>query len=433
MLSAHRAWMVIGIAAATACTNAHADPVLNYTLGVQAENDSNVNLSRTDPVSQNILTPQMTFDVKEQGSTLTADVGGTLEYRDYLQNAFGDEFRSLLSGVVDWSISPERFDWVFEDYLGRQPVNVLAADAPSNQQQTNVFSTGPTLRAHFSDTLRGKLDLRYTNTYAETSTEFNGDRLSAVGQLAYLFSNENNIAGAMAASQVRYDDAASRPFEYDRYDVYAGYHDETRQFKFDVAAGYSWLNFLHESDDSGPLLRGTATWAPSAATSLAINASREFSDASQDLIVDPSQLGNLGVGSGRNGAVVSPQVYVQEQVGFDLLHSQGDFRFDVAPFWRHIDYVGGNTLNQRSSGYIASVSWLFQPTLTLSAGAGREHRDYSDIDRTDDDKAYWLALLWQQARHWSWQFRAGNLSRDSSIFEAGYSDRTYSVSLTYTR
>lgn len=433
MLSAHRAWMVIGIAAATACANAHADPVLNYTLGVEAENDSNVNLSRTDPVSQNILTPQMTFDAKEQGSTLTADVGGTLQYRDYLQNAFGDEFRSLLSGVVDWSISPERFDWVFEDYLGRQPVNVLVSDAPSNQQQTNVFSTGPTLRAHFSDTLRGKLDLRYTNTYADTSTEFNGDRLSAIGQLAYLFSNQNNIAGALAASQVRYDDAASKQFEYDRYDVYAAYHDETRQFKFDVAAGYSWLNFLHTNDDSGPLLRGTATWAPSAATSMAFHVSREFSDASQDLIVDPSQLGNLGVGSGRNGAVVSPQVYVQKQVGFDLMHSHDEFRFDVAPFWRDINYIGGNTLNQESFGYIASISWLFQPTLTLSAGAGREHRDYSDIDRTDDDNAYWLALLWQEARHWSWQFRAANLSRDSTVFDAGYSDRTYTVSLTYTR
>jgi hypothetical protein len=425
--------MVIGIAAATACTSAHADPVLNYTLGVEAENDSNVNLSRTDPVSQNILTPELTFGLKEQGSTLTADVAGTLQYRDYLENAFGDEFRSLLSGVVDWSISPGRFDWVFEVYLGRQPVNVLASDAPSNQQQTNVFSTGPTLRARFSDTLRGKLDLRYTNTYADNTSEFNGDRLSAIGQLAYLFSNQNNIAGALAASQVRYNDAASRPFEYDRYDVYAGYHDETRQFKFDVAAGYSWLNFLHESDDSGPLIRGTATWAPSAATSLALNASREFSDASQDLIVDPSQLGNLGVGSGRNGAVVSPQVYVQEQIGFDLTHSHENFRFDVAPFWRHIDYVGGNTLNQRSYGYIASVSWLFQPTFTLSAGAGREHRDYSDIDRTDEDNAYWLALLWQQARHWSWQFRAANLSRDSTIFDAGYSDRAYTVSLTYTR
>lgn len=433
MSNAHRTWMVIGIAAATACANAHADPVLNYTLGVEAEHDSNVNLSRTDPVSQNILTPELTFGVKEQGSTLTADVAGTLQYRDYLGNAFGDEFRSLLSGVVDWSISPGRVDWVFEDYLGRQPVNVLASDAPSNQQQTNVFSTGPTLRARFSDTLRGKLDLRFTNTYADNTSEFNGDRLSAAAQLAYLFSPLNNIAGAVTAAQVRYDDSASKQFEYDRYDVYAGYHDETRQFKFDVAAGYSWLNFLHQSDDSGLLLRGTATWSPSATTSLALNASREFSDVSQDLIVDPGQLGNLGVGSGRNGAVVSPQVYVQEQVGFDLMHTKDDFRFEVAPFWRHIDYVGGNTLNQRSYGYIASVSWLFHPTLTLSAGAGREHRDYSDIDRTDEDNAYWLALLWQEARHWSWRFRVANLSRDSTLFDAGYSDRAYTVSLTYTR
>ena len=57
MLSAHRACIAIGIAAAAvAIVPARADPVLDYTLGVEIEHDSNVNLSRTDPVSQNILT-----------------------------------------------------------------------------------------------------------------------------------------------------------------------------------------------------------------------------------------------------------------------------------------------------------------------------------------------------------------------------------------
>src|SRR5262249_31779194 len=158
----------------------------------------------------------------------------------------------------------------------------------------------------------------------------------------------------------------------------------------DVAAGYSWINFLHQSDQSGVLIRGVATWVPSATTSLAINASRQFTDASQDLIVDPSQLGNLGVGSGRNGAVISPQVYIEEQVGLDFTHTHDNIKFEIAPFWRHDDYVDGSQLNQRSFGYLVNVAWLLRPRWTLYIGAGREHRDYSDIDRTDDDKAYWL-------------------------------------------
>ncbi len=53
MSSAHRACIAIGIAAAAVCDRClHAPiPVLDYTLGVEVENDSNVNLSRTDPVS----------------------------------------------------------------------------------------------------------------------------------------------------------------------------------------------------------------------------------------------------------------------------------------------------------------------------------------------------------------------------------------------
>lgn len=436
MLSAHRACIAIGIGAAAATaaiTPVHAAPVLDYTLGVEFRNDSNVNLSRIDPVSQNVLTPEMTFNVKEQGSTLSADVAGTFAYHDYLGGAFADEFTSLLSGVTVWTISPERLDWVFEDYLGRQPINVLQSNAPSNQQQTNVFSTGPTLRAHFSDALRGKLDMRYTNTYAEDTDSFNGDRLSAVGQLAYLLSAQSNVAGAVAASQVRYDKAISKPFEYDRYDVYAGYEDKTRQFKFNLAAGYSWLDFRQLDDDSGALLRAAATWTPSATTTLGLAATREFTDSGEDLIIDPTQIGNLGVGTGHNGAVVSPQVFVLEELTASFAHTQGTVHFEAAPFWRNYDYVHGGALNQRSFGYYVALSWLMRENLTLVTGTGREHRDYTNLDRVDDDTTYWLGLIWRQSRHWAWGLRADHAARDSTVFEDGYSDRAYTLSLTYTR
>lgn len=434
MLSAHRACIAIGIAAAAvAIVPARADPVLDYTLGVEIEHDSNVNLSRTDPVSQNILTPEMTFDLKEKGSTFSVDAAGALDYHDYLEGAFADQFTSLFSGVADWTISPERLDWVFEDYLGRQPINAFVPDAPSNQQQTNVFTTGPTLRAHFSDALRGKLDMRYTNTYAEDTSNFNGDRLGAVAQLAYLLSAESTIAGAVGASDVRYDKDISKPFEYDRYDAYLGYDDKTRQFKFNLAAGYSWLDSSTLDNDSGPLLRASATWTPSATTTLSLGATREFTDSGEALIVDPTQIDNLGIGSGNNNAVVSPQVYVLEELIATFGHTQGNVHFDIAPFWRDYNYVATNALNQRSFGYLLSLSWLMRPKLTLATGLGREHRDYTDVDRVDDDKTYWLGVGWQQSRHWSWQARAEHSSRDATNFDGGYSERAYILSLTYTR
>jgi hypothetical protein len=434
MLSAHRACIAFGIgAAAAAITPVRADPVLDYTLGIEVEHDSNTNLSRVDPISQSIVTPGITFGLKEEGSTLNLTAAGAVDYRDYLQGDFADEFRTLLSGVGVWTISPQRFDWVFEDYLGRQPLNVLVPDAPANQQQTNVFTTGPTFRAHFSDALRGKLDLRYTNTYAEQTDGFNGDRLNGTAQLAYLLDAQNTLAGALAATGVRYDKDVSAPYEYDRYDLYGGYDHTTRQIKVNLAAGYSWLNFRQGSDDSGPLLRAGVTWTPTTLTTLGVHATREFADATTNLMIDPTQIGNLGVGSGNNGTVVSPQVYVLKELAGTFQRKQDNVYFEVAPFWRNYDYLGGGALNQRSFGYLVSVSWLMRPRYTLAGGTGREHRNYTDLDRVDDDMTYWLAFIFQQSRHWAWQLRATHLSRDSTVYDSGYSDRVYTLSLTYSR
>jgi hypothetical protein len=409
-----------------------AEPALDYTVGIDLEHNSNVNLSRDNPESEDVLTPSLTFDYKQQGATLTANAAGTLAYRDYLGNAFSDEFRGLLSGLLTWTISPERFDWVTEDYLGRQPINVLASDVPSNQQQTNVFSSGPTLRTHFGESLRGRLDLRYTNTYADETDTFNSNRLSAAARLAYLLTPLDSISGSLTASNVRYDKTESEPFDYDRQDLFVGYEHTTNVFKIDAAGGYSWVDLRGSGNTSGLLLSVGARWMPSASTDLGINAARQFADASQDLIVDPAALGNLGVGSGRNGAVISPQLYVEKRIGLDFNHREDRFTVNVAPFWRRIDYIEGEFLSQRSVGYTATFSWLFRPDLSLAASTGREHRDY-DLDRVDTDNSYSLALAWRQTSHWTWALRGTHFVRDSTLHDAGYSDNVVALSLNYKR
>jgi hypothetical protein len=429
----HRGLIVAGaVVVACGTREAGAEPALNYSIGIDFEHDSNITLSRDNPVSENVLTPTFSFDVKEQGATITANAAGTVDYRDYLSGKFGDELRGLFSGLMTWTISPERFDWVTEDYLGRQPINVLASDVPSNQQQTNVFSTGPTLRARFGDSFRGRLDLRYANTYADETKDFNSDRFSGTGRLAYLLGPLDNISASLSASRVRYDETASQSFDYDREDLYFGYEHTTNTVKLNAAAGYSWVDLRGPENKTGALLSVGARWMPSPATDLGVNLTRQFADASQDLIIDPAEIGNLGVGSGRNGAVISPQLYIEKIAEVDFNHREARYTVSVAPFWRQIDYIEGEFLSQQSFGYTATFTWLFRTDLGLSASTGREHRDY-DLDRTDKDTSYSLALGWRQTSHWTWALRASHFVRDSTLRIAGYSDNAVGLSLTYKR
>lgn len=425
--------LAIGTALAMAGMPACADPALDYGIGASLEHSDNINYSSTDPISQTVLVPRLAFSLDQQGSTLGANVAGTLEYRDYLGSAFGNEFRTQLAGVANWHISPERLDWYFADNIGRQPIDAFQSNAPSNQQQTNVFSTGPTLRAKFSDVLHGQLDLRYTNSYADTSSDFNSNRYGALGTLLYQLDPNNALSGAVTASRTRYTESVSKPFDYDREDVYLGYQRSLRELTLDAAVGYSWLDVRGSGSQSDPLFRGSLRWNPSAATSLGINVDREYSDSSQDLVFTPQQLANSGIGSGINGQVIAPEVYVESRVGLDISHRQDTFRIDFAPFWRKLDYLEDTSMNQRSTGFLVNAQYYLRPTLWLGFQAGQERRHYNTIARTDDDLAYNLSLNLQRTRHWLWSLIVEHQRRDSDVVDSSYTENSLTLTVTYRR
>ena len=410
-----------------------AAPALDYTLGVLLEHSDNINLSDNDPISGNILAPRLAFSLDEQGATLTANAAGSLEYRDYFGAPFGNELRTLLSGSADWHISPGRFDWVFADNIGRQPVNALQSDAPSNQQQTNLFTTGPTLRAKFNDVLRGQFDLRYTNSRADTTSDFNSNRYGAVGSLLYQLDPADTLSGSVTAGRTRYIEAASRQFDYDREDAYVGYQRDMHDFTFNAAVGYSFLDIRNLDSRSGSLLRAGLHWNPSPATTLGVNLDHEYSDAAQDLVFTPNQLANVGIGSGINGAVVTPQVYVGTRASLDFSHHEDRFRVAIAPFWRKLNYIDTTVSDQHSTGYYASAEYSLQPTLWFGFFVGQERRSYTSIDRTDDDLGTGISLNLQRTPHWLYSLSVAHTRRNSDGVNSSYTENSLMLTVTWRR
>jgi hypothetical protein len=419
--------------------SASAEPALDYSVGVSLKHSDNINYSEHDPVSEDVLAPRLDFTFTQKGSTLQANAAGSLEYRDYLHGRFGSELHTLLAGTAIWTLLPERLDWFFQDNAGREPINALQSNAPSNQQQTNVFTTGPTLHARFGEALQGQFDARYTNTYADTSSQFNSDRYSALGALLYTLTPSDTLSGNVSGSQVRYDRAQSRGFDYERQDAYLGYQRTSRAFTLEGAVGYSHLDLKGgEGSRSGSLLRASVRWNPNPRTSVGLWLARQYSDAAQDLVFSPEQIRNTGIGSGINGSVLTPQVYVEKRVNFDVRHREDRFYFDVAPFWRELDYVlvDGSSdvgLNQHSTGFYADAGYFFLPTLWLEGNVGRERRRYTDIARTDDDLAYGVSLNYKRSRHWQWALLARHERRDSDTPNNSYDENSVMLTVTFHR
>lgn len=405
---------------------------LDYTLELGLLHSDNINLSQDDPVSQNVAIPAINFTLSQEGATVQALVRGVAEYRNYLGNAFDDEFRGQLDGIVNWTLLPERLTWTFQDALGLQPINVLQADTPTNLQQTNVFATGPTFRFRLNPVLRGQAELRYVDSYAEETAEFNSRRLLGALRLFHDLSSTSEISGNLQTERVDFDEDGIE--RYTRYDLFARYTSHLAVLDLDTVLGYSRFDYRDRDDRSGLLARATLGWRPSARSTFNVTLMRQYSDAATDMMADPAAIGTGGTGIVIGDVSIDSGVYLEERVDVGYAYTGERLGLHVVPYWRKLDYEQESRgVDQRGSGINGEISYRFRPQLRGGFVLAAERRDFIGMDRRDDDSRYGLFLTQQWTRHWAWRLDLLRGKRDSTGDGADFDDSQAYLRVSYTR
>jgi len=405
---------------------------LDYTLELGLLHSDNINLSEDDPVSQNVAIPAINFSLRQEGATVQALVRGVAEYRNYLGNAFDDELRGQLDGIVNWTLLPERLSWTFQDALGLQPINVLQADTPTNLQQTNVFATGPTLRFRINPVLRGQAELRYVDSYAEETEEFNSRRWIGALRVFHDLSATAEVSGNLQTERVDFDQDGLE--NYTRYDLFGRYTSHLSQFDLDAALGYSRFNYRHRDNRSGVLARAMLGWRPSARSGFTLSAARQYSDAATDMMADPGTIGSGSTGIIIGDTSIDAGVYLEERLELAYAYTGERLGLRVAPFWRKLDY-GQDTrgVDQRGGGFNGELSYRLRPQLRGGIVASAERRNFAGLDRRDDDTRYGVFLTQQWTRHWAWRLDLLRGERDSTGDGVNFDDNQVYLRVSYTR
>lgn len=413
---------------------------LQYTLRTGLEHSDNINLSDTDPISQNILIPGVDFNYVEQGSTLQANISGSLEYRDYLGNAFDNQTLAALAGTANWTMIPQRLDFVFQDAAAVEPLSTLSVNTPNNQQQTNALTLGPTLHFRLGQTLRGDADLRYINSRASKTTEFNSSRglaaLHIIKDLDPLSQFSMNVQG-----QHVHFDTNSTQSDYDRTDVYARYQDKLKYFNLDIMAGGSRINFNQGPSSSSPLARLTVDWLVSSANTLSLSASEQYSDAAQDLQTQAITVNDeLPQAPDLNGprinvgqTAITSQPYRARRVDATYGYHSTTLSLTVSPFYEKLKYPNIDTLNQNGHGMTLGIDYKLNPRLTISAYGNAELRKYSVLDRKDKYFNTGIALIDRTTSHWSWRLSFDHRHHTSNTLGQTFTENEIYFGVAYTR
>lgn len=413
-------------------------PILDWAVGLGYEHTDNIDRSNTNQTNQDILQPSLNFAYNKQGSKFQAQVTGVVQYVDYLQSFYGNEFRGQLTGMLNWTIAPQRLNFSVQDYSSVEPVSIRASNAPSNQQQVNVLVAGPTLLFRMGDALRGQVDLRYVNTTASKTKDFNSQR----GQAAFRAIRDLNATDTLSfnAEALHVDfsnvDPLTTASQYNQYNAYLRYQSHLNHVELDFSAGASRTSFSGGAGDhSGALIRGGITWRASPRNTFQINATDQLADSTANLIQSPSfanvDVTDISVQIGRTA--ISPVLYRERGVNMNYAYQAPRLGFTLTPYYTKLRQINGNDLSRDGYGAIAGITYLVRPLLILGVTVGSQTSEYTLDDSRDRDTSVTLDLSRQFTPHWSWRIALNHQSRNSTRPGYDYDENQVFAILYYRR
>lgn len=427
-----RAALCVGVLAALSST-AHAAR-LDYQLEGELLHSDNITQSETGEIDETVVIPRVRFDLTHEGPDLMVRARGLVEYRNYLDDSFSNEARGNFAGQLNWSLIPDRFALLLEDYLTEEPIDFRDSNNPGNVQQVNVLVAGATLKARLADSTHAQLDLRAADSRAEETDGFDGNRYSAAASVEREFTPNTRASLNLVGTEVDFDEAPNVT-DYTRQDGFVRYHHQLKDINILVDLGRSRI----KPDDGGnrsstTLARTIVSWQAAARSDLRLRSRHEFSDAVQDLIVRHGDLSEALIPElAEPGLLVSSGIYRQRYYDLQFRHRGDRFTWRVRPSYQRVRYLGDSLGDRNARGATLQVDYRAHPRLTFSAQASGRNREYLLQPREDRDRTYSLGAEYRSSRHLSWRAEAVHAKRDSTALGSSFSENHLRFTVIWTR
>ncbi len=387
----------------------------DYSAAYQLEYSDNIELVAEDGVSGTTHTLSAGLEYQEHSTRLEADVNVGIEHAIYQNNALDDETNLFIDADLRWALVRNRLFWVVTDSLTNEAIDLRDSNVPSNHQQTNVFTTGPSLSYEFDLANRIQADLRYANSYAEEADEFNANRWFAGASWIYGLSATTDISLNATFYDVIFDqNQIEGAGDYQRESIFASWVRRIGSSSLRVEAGL--VNVDLDKGDSENGWHGLVEWnrVISPSTGFTLTASHGFSDAALSIAgrEDPDSVGR---------DVISGNIYEVSSVDLAFHRTWRVSVVDLIASYEKQNYITGVVLDQDLAS--ASATW------TRNFGGGWGSRFSGDMDRNeyedgrvDDTYQLYAGADYRSTHNMTYRLGTGWLRRDSTSADSEYEE-----------
>lgn len=408
---------------------------INYAIDLNAEHNSNVLLTRDDPIALAIAGSGIGFGITHDTSTLQARISGRAEYRNYNNSRFGSTIDTMLTGRVNWFAIPDRLSFSIVDSLGLQPINRLGPDVPDNRQQVNTISAGPLLRFNLGASWHGATELRYVRSEAEIADQFNSNRVDLAIRATKPLSATSNLLFDAQTQQVDFDNNTTAR-DYTRTEVFARYSRKRSRLTFLIDLGHSRLDYWRDRPGlinrrTDPLFRTELTWQPNTNNRLYARMYSQFTDAPTDSLANIGEGTELPLAIVPGDMVVNASPFLQRQLKTEYTFTTARWTLAMSPYFDRRRYEDDSTFDQNDYGTDIEASWRGRHNLEFGLTGSLNHTDYVNLDRQDINRHYSGFIRYESTKRWISTISFAHYERDSTTADQNVSQNNIGLAIRY--
>jgi hypothetical protein len=429
-----RAAVLVGICVALPVQAAEFD----FGVGLSMAYESNIDRVETAPQSEIVQSLLGGLFFRENTGDLTARVQALVVRRHFTRGTNKDDTLGYLDGRGAWVIRPQRLNWVFEDTFQMVQTSITAPETPSNLTQSNAFSTGPDLIFPFSSVNSILAGGRYGRFDVKNATTDN-QRVSGYVRGLHQLSPAAKISLNYEAAKVNFEPGAQLYTSIFREDAYVRFDNNSVLNSTAVSFGTTRATTYGGGTPVEPSRLAIVSFAQtlSTQTKIRIGFADQLSDIFSDVIASitastaPREIGVAKIVADPTTPFSTADVYHSTRGDVGYSYEGTRFMYTLRGGERRVDFINDDVNDYLEKYGSLLFFWLPSTAVRFDLNGSFSNRDYSEIGRTDVDRAYGAAATFRPNRNVTVALTGARFLRHSTADGASYVDNRVALTIGY--
>jgi len=399
-----------------------------FEAGYFLEHNSNIRYSATNAQEDTVHRAYVAARVLETGPIFESKTDAKITHFSYANDSYPSDNVTTLETLNTLWLIPRRLNFEIDDHLAYVPIDPAGLLVPTNQQQINLLSIGPSLAINLTSVDALETSYRYEK-YSEDVTTADNKRDVGVARYIHHFSPNNEVGLNYEYRNTNFNNEIYQ--DHNRNDWYLSYLLRYGADQYLLQAGRTKVNYHGSLNTSGNRYQINLLHQINHIHSLRFIYRNELSDVSQELgytqqvtATQPLVINNLTVSN--TGDVFKVEAARLEYLAAD---SSGVFRLSISD--ETSKYTLQTINDQKQTTYAADYTLQISDTTSIGVSYINLDRTLIASSRNDQTATGRVTLNYRLSQSIFFSGFISRLKNSSNAPLFDYSDRIYGIGLTY--